>query len=110
MRLSQAVYEAGSRCWLQLSGKGKNSDEPPYLLRLEATVILVPGKTPLQGNLLLYNSARFAEGGMGKLTFPPNFTWVEPLLDLDHQGKVIFHMSVNPLSPLSSKIELEHPV
>ncbi|MCB8699431.1 spore photoproduct lyase family protein, partial [Streptococcus mitis] len=33
------------------------------------------------------------------------FHMVEPLLDLDHRGKVIFRMSVNP-QPIIRKIEL----
>ncbi len=39
---------------------------------------------------------RFAREGRGKLTFPTKFDMVKPLLDLDHRGKVIFRMSVNP--------------
>lgn len=45
---------------------------------------------------LLYTIPRFAEEGEGFLTFPTKFHMVDPLLDLDHQGKVIFRMSVNP--------------
>ncbi|MEA5060357.1 MAG: spore photoproduct lyase [Candidatus Pelethousia sp.] len=39
---------------------------------------------------------RFAREGRGRLTFPTKFKEVEPLLALDHRGKVIFRMSVNP--------------
>lgn len=38
----------------------------------------------------------FARKGRGFLTFPTKFHQVEPLLSLDHQGKTIFRMSVNP--------------
>ena len=69
---------------------GSNSD-----LVLENTIT---------GNLL-YTIPRFAEEGEGKLTFPTKFHMVEPLLDLDHRGKVIFRMSVNP-QPIIQKIEL----
>lgn len=45
---------------------------------------------------LKYTIERFAREGRGHLTFPTKFDMVEPLLDLDHKGKVIFRMSVNP--------------
>lgn len=54
---------------------------------------------------LLYTIPRFVEEGRGKLTFPTKFHMVEPLLDLKHEGKMIFRMSVNPQS-IISRIEL----
>lgn len=39
---------------------------------------------------------RFAQSGRGRLTFPTKFDMVQPLLDLNHRGKTIFRMSVNP--------------
>jgi spore photoproduct lyase len=39
---------------------------------------------------------RFAAEGRGKITFPTKFDMVQPLLNLDHRGKTIFRMSVNP--------------
>ena len=57
----------------------------------------------------------FARAGRGRLTFPTKFDMVEPLLALDHRGKTIFRMSVNPeevirrvelgTSPLRARIE-----
>lgn len=47
----------------------------------------------------------FAENGRGFLTFPTKFHQVEPLLSLDHRGKTIFRMSVNPKDVIR-KIEL----
>ncbi len=38
----------------------------------------------------------FARNGSGWLTFPTKFHMVRPLLHLDHRGKIIFRMSVNP--------------
>ncbi len=38
----------------------------------------------------------FAREGKGKLTFPTKFDMVQPLLNLNHNGKTIFRMSVNP--------------
>lgn len=54
---------------------------------------------------LQYTITRFAAEGRGKLTFPSKFHMVDPLLDLDHRGKVIFRMSVNPREVIS-RIEL----
>lgn len=54
---------------------------------------------------LLYTIPRFVEEGRGKLTFPTKFHMVEPLLDLKHEGKMIFRISVNPQS-IISRIEL----
>lgn len=60
---------------------GSNSD-----LLLENTVT----------NNLPWTIERFAAEGKGHLTFPTKFDMVEPLLNLNHQGKTIFRMSVNP--------------
>lgn len=38
----------------------------------------------------------FAKAEKGFLTFPTKFSMVDPLLDLDHRGRVIARMSVNP--------------
>lgn len=39
---------------------------------------------------------QFTSRTKGKLTFPTKFSAVTPLLSLNHQGRVIFRMSVNP--------------
>ena len=57
----------------------------------------------ITGNLE-WTIPQFAEKGKGAVTFPSKFHMVDPLLDLDHQGKTIFRMSVNP-QPIISKIE-----
>ena len=54
---------------------------------------------------LLYTIPRFAVEGVGKITFPTKFHMVEPLLGLEHRGKVIFRMSVNPQN-IISRVEL----
>ncbi|MGI5891529.1 MAG: radical SAM protein [Bacillota bacterium] len=79
---------------------GSNSD-----LVLENTIT---------GNLE-WTIERFARQGRGSLTFPTKFSQVEPLLGLDHRGRIIFRMSVNPseiirrveigTSPLTQRIE-----
>lgn len=38
----------------------------------------------------------FVRAQKGKITFPTKFNMVEPILNLSHQGRVIFRMSVNP--------------
>lgn len=57
----------------------------------------------------------FGKNGSGNITFPTKFDMVDPLLSLDHQGKTIFRMSLNPeriiqrielgTSPLAQRIE-----
>ena len=69
---------------------GSNSD-----LVLENTIT---------GNLE-WTITQFAERGRGHITFPTKFHMVDPLLNLDHRGKSIFRMSVNP-QPIISRIEL----
>lgn len=69
---------------------GSNSD-----LVLENTIT---------GNLE-WTITNFAKYGRGYLTFPTKFDWIEPLLSLDHQGKTIFRMSVNP-SKVINQVEL----
>lgn len=54
---------------------------------------------------LVWTIEEFARSGRGKLTFPTKFDMVEPLLSLDHKGKTIFRMSVNP-QDIIGKIEL----
>jgi len=56
----------------------------------------------------------FSKSSKGFLTFPTKFDMVAPLLDLDHRGRIIMRMSVNPeriiqrvefgTSPLRSRI------
>ena len=47
-------------------------------------------------NNLSWTIEKFAREGKGKLTFPTKFDMVQPLLNIDHKGKTIFRMSVNP--------------
>lgn len=54
---------------------------------------------------LLYTIERFAREGRGSLTFPTKFDMVTSLLNLDHRGKTIFRMSVNP-QEIISRIEM----
>lgn len=45
---------------------------------------------------LSWTIEQFSRNGRGFLTFPTKFDMVQPLLNLDHRGKIIFRMSVNP--------------
>lgn len=47
----------------------------------------------------------FGEKGRGRITFPTKFDMVEPLLNLPHQGKTVFRMSLNP-EDLIRRVEL----
>ncbi len=48
-----------------------------------------------------------ARAEKGKLTFPTKFDMVDSILDLDHQGRVIVRVSVNPQEVIS-KIEIRY--
>lgn len=58
----------------------------------------------ITGNLIK-TIERFAESGRGYITFPTKFSMVDDLLSLDHKGKVIFRMSVNP-EMIIKKVEI----
>ena len=45
---------------------------------------------------LVWTIENFKNSKKGKLTFPTKFDMVEPLLDLEHNGKIIVRVSVNP--------------
>ena len=82
--------------------RGRES-ETPLTFEIGSNSDLVLENT-ITGNLL-YTIPRFAKEGTGSITFPTKFHMVDPLLDLDHQGRTIFRMSVNP-EQVIKKIEL----
>ena len=47
-------------------------------------------------NNLVWTIENFKDSKKGKLTFPTKFDMVEPILNLNHNGKVIISMSLNP--------------
>lgn len=79
--LEQLLKKDAAAVYPQTFEIGSNSD-----LVLENTIT----------NNLRFTIERFSREGRGKLTFPTKFDMVEPLLNLEHRGKVIFRMSVNP--------------
>lgn len=58
-------------------------------------------------NNLQWTIPKFAKNEKGYLTFPTKFDMVEPLLDLEHKGRIIFRMSVNP-AKIIEEIELRN--
>lgn len=56
-------------------------------------------------NNLPWTIETFAQNANGRLTFPTKFDMVDPLLNINHQGKTIFRMSVNP-EEIIKKIEI----
>ncbi len=83
--------------------KKSMKSEQPLTFEIGSNSDLVLENTITQN--LLYTIPRFVEEGRGKITFPTKFDMVEPLLGLEHGGRVIFRMSVNP-QPIISRIEL----
>lgn len=55
-------------------------------------------------NNLVWTIENFRNAKQGKLTFPTKFDMVDPILPLDHQGKVTIRMSVNP-EEIINKVE-----
>lgn len=55
-------------------------------------------------NNLVWTIENFKNSDKGKLTFPTKFDMVDPILSLDHKGKVIVRMSVNP-EEIINKVE-----
>lgn len=77
----------------RLIKKGRESSSPAvFEIGSNSDLVL---ENIITGNLF-YTIPRFAEEGTGKLTFPTKFDMVDPLLPLEHRGKIIFRMSVNP--------------
>ncbi len=55
-------------------------------------------------NNLIWTIENFRKVEKGKLTFPTKFDMVDPILSLDHQGKIVIRMSVNP-EEIINKVE-----
>lgn len=86
----------------RLMKQGKKSDQSlTFEIGSNSDLVL---ENTFTGNLC-YTINRFSKEGRGRLTFPTKFHMVDPLLNLQHGGKVIFRMSVNP-QPIISRVEL----
>lgn len=55
-------------------------------------------------NNLVWTIENFKNSKKGKLTFPTKFDMVEPILSLNHNGKIIVRVSVNP-EEIINKVE-----
>ncbi len=86
-QMLKKIIDHGSRSQKNYTYEiGSNSD-----LVLENTIT---------GNLS-WTIENFSKSQFGSLTFPTKFNQVEPLLGLNHGGRVIIRMSVNPQSIIS---------
>lgn len=56
-------------------------------------------------NNLVWTIENFKDSKKGELTLPTKFSMVEPILGLDHQGKITIRMSVNP-KEIINRVEL----
>ena len=56
-------------------------------------------------NNLVWTIENFKDSKKGELTLPTKFSMVEPILGLDHQGKITTRMSVNP-KEIINRVEL----
>ncbi len=74
--------------------KVSNKSEKELTLEIGSNSDLILENT-ITGNLE-WTIPQFAEHGKGFLTFPTKFNMVDPLLNLNHKGKTIIRVSVNP--------------
>lgn len=71
-----------------------NKSEKDLVFEIGSNSDLVLENT-ITGNLE-WTIDNFKDNPKGKITFPTKFDMVEPILDLNHNGKVIVRMSLNP--------------
>ncbi len=88
---------------LQRLIKNSNVSQKEYTYEIGSNSDLILENT-ITGNLE-WTIANFANSKKGYITFPTKFHMVESLLTLDHKGKAIFRMSVNP-DEIIRKVEL----
>lgn len=74
--------------------KTSNKTDRPLTFEIGSNSDLILENT-ITSNLV-WTIENFAKEGHGSLTFPTKFDMVDPLLMLDHMGKTIVRMSVNP--------------
>ena len=79
----------------------KGEQEQVFEIGSNSDLIL---ENQITGNLP-WTIETFARGERGYLTFPTKFAAIDPLLQLEHKGRTIFRMSVNPESVIK-QIEL----
>ena len=74
--------------------KTANKSENDYVFEIGSNSDLILENTIT--NNLVWTIENFRSSPKGKITFPTKFDMVDSILDINHQGKVIIRMSVNP--------------
>lgn len=74
--------------------KTANKSENDYVFEIGSNSDLILENTIT--NNLVWTIENFSSSKKGKLTFPTKFDMVDSILDINHQGKIIIRMSVNP--------------
>lgn len=82
--------------------KTANEADEDYVFEIGSNSDLILENTIT--NNLVWTIENFKKSPKGKLTFPTKFDMVEPILNLEHQGKIIIRMSVNP-AEIINKVE-----
>ena len=82
--------------------KTANKNEKDLVFEIGSNSDLVLENT-ITGNLE-WTIENFKNNKKGKITFPTKFDMVDPILDLEHNGKVIIRMSLNP-EEIINKVE-----
>lgn len=74
--------------------KTANNSDKDYVFEIGSNSDLILENTIT--NNLVWSIENFKNSKKGKLTFPTKFDMLDPILDIDHKGKVIVRMSINP--------------
>lgn len=74
--------------------KTANDAEEDYVFEIGSNSDLILENTIT--NNLVWTIENFKNSKKGKLTFPTKFDMVDSILNIEHQGKVIIRMSINP--------------
>lgn len=82
--------------------KTANEAERDYVFEIGSNSDLILENTIT--NNLVWTIENFKTSKKGKLTFPTKFDMVNSILNLDHQGKIIIRISVNP-EEIINKVE-----
>lgn len=82
--------------------KTANNADEDYVFEIGSNSDLILENTIT--NNLVWTIENFKNSKKGKLTFPTKFDMVDSILNLDHQGKIIIRMSVNP-AEIINKVE-----
>lgn len=82
--------------------KTANETEEDYVFEIGSNSDLILENTIT--NNLIWTIENFKYSKKGKLTFPTKFDMVDSILNIDHQGKIIIRMSVNP-EEIINKVE-----